>query len=249
MNFALAMHSNQPCEALSGIVHSYLQIQTEKPTPYPVMPDGTQAIFISPQGSMIGGAQLEMRDLQLLQAGEYFGIRFYPGALRYFFELNLAEISGIFADGKFFPCGEFNELHTSIFSCNGFTERANICERWLLNHYRPNRRTQLDRALELIYQSHGNTKISQIADTVGWSSRHLNRQFLQHIGLSTKTFSQIIRIQRVCQQLYSAPKDALKTALELGYYDQPHLIKDFKRRLLSTPSDFFGRFMSDSYNS
>lgn len=246
--FGLTLLSTLSCEVLKGKVHSYLQIRADRPTPYPVIPDGTQAIYISPQGLMIGGAQQEAKDIPLLEPGEYFGIWFYPGALRYFFNLNLSEITGQFVDEKYFQCRYFSKLHTEIYRHANFVERVNVCNSWLLRQYSHKPTTKFDHALQLIYQSFGNEKISQIANKIGWSSRHLNREFLQHIGLSTKSFSQIVRVQSLCKRLYLNPNQPLSTGLELGYFDQAHLIKEFKKHLILTPSDFFSRFMSDLYN-
>lgn len=68
------------------------------PTRYPIIPDGTQAIFISPNGSLLSGSRLQACDLQILDAGEYFGIWFYPGGLRHFVNLNVSEIKDQFVD-------------------------------------------------------------------------------------------------------------------------------------------------------
>lgn len=247
-NFGLSLECSPPCDVLREVVHSYLQVRAEKPTPYPVMPDGTQSIFISPYGSMIGGAQSQACDVQMLETGDYFGIRFYPGALRYFFDLNLSEITDQFVDETYFPCRDFGDLHNSIYRYKNFHERAEVCEKWLLQHYKPQSGTQFDQALFLIYQSFGNARISHLADSVGWSSRHLNRLFRFHTGLNTKTFSKIIRIQHACRQLYIMPSGSLKPVLELGFFDQSHLIRDFRKCLLSNPGVFFDRFMSDFYN-
>ena len=247
--FGLFLEYSPACKILRGFVHSYLQISTEKPTPYPVIPDGSQAIFISPDGLKIGGAQTQARDVQILQAGDYFGIRFYPGVLRHFFDLNLFEITNQFVDHQYFPCRLFGELHNKLYQCQSFQQRAQLCEQWLLRQFKPRPATQFDHALSLIYQSSGNIKINQLADMVGWSSRHLNRLFRLHTGLSTKEFAQTIRIQHVCKQLYLTPGDSVNTALELGFFDQSHLIKDYKKRLLLKPSLFFDRFKSDFYNS
>ncbi len=247
--FGLILKYSLACKTLRGTVHSYLQISTAKPTPYPVIPDGTQAVFIAPHGSKIGGAQSRARDIQILQPGDYFGIRFYPGALRHFFDLNLFEITDQSVDEKYFPCRSFGDLHNNIYQHQDFHERAQVCEQWLLRQYKPRPATQFDHALSLIYQSLGTIKVAQLAAMVGWSSRHLNRLFRLHTGLSTKAFVQIIRFQHACKQLYIAPENSLNAALELGFFDQSHLIKDYKKRLLSSPSLFFDRFKSDFYNS
>lgn len=247
--FELSLQYSPACKILNGIVHSYLQISTDKATPYPVIPDGTQAVYISPQGSIIGGAQSRASDIQILQAGEYFGIHFYPGALRFFFDLNLIEITDQYVDNQYFPCRDFAQLHNNIYQCQGFQQRAQICEQWLLRQYSPGLTTPFDHALSLIYQSSGNIKIENLATRVGWSSRHLNRMFRNHIGLSTKAFAQTIRIQNACKQLCITPDDSLKTALDLGFFDQAHLLNDYKKRLSSSPGIFFERFKSDFYNS
>jgi AraC-like DNA-binding protein len=248
-HFGLRLRSSQPCGILKGKVHSYLQINAQRPSPYPVMPDGTQAIYISNQGSMIAGAHNKTRVIQLLKPGEYFGIWFYPGALRYFFNLNLNDISNQIVDNNYLQCNNFSRLHAEIYRCTDFVERTKICESWLLRRYSYQPATKFDQALQLIFQSSGSEKISQIAKTIGWSSRHLNRQFLQHTGLGTKSFSKIIRLQSVCKQLYQQPNMSLTIALETGYFDQPHLIKEFRQHLISTPRSFFSHFMSDLYNS
>ncbi len=248
-HFGLSLQQTNSCETLQGVVHSYLQIRTDRATAYPVIPDASQAIFISDTGSIIGGAQLQARDLYLPQAGEYFGIRFYPAALRHFFDLNVAEITNQYVNNQFFPCQCFAELHNILYQNSSFLQRSDLCEQWLLKNFRPQPMSAFDHALSLIYQSHGGIKVSQLATVVGWSSRHLNRLFRFNTGLSTKLFIQIIRLQQVCKQLYTESSDSLNTAFQFGFFDQSHLLRDYKKRMLTSPNLFQKRFMSDFYNS
>jgi len=247
-NFGLSLQISEPCFALKGLIHSYIQINADKPTPYPIIPDGTQSIFISPQGSFVGGAQVQTRDIQILKAGEYFGIRFYSGALRHFFNLDLSEITDQFVGNEYLPCRDFPDLYQSIYQESSYRKRAKICENWLLHNYQPQPKNRFDQALGLIYQSSGNIRINDLAGNVNWSSRHLNRIFQLYTGLGTKTFTKIIRLQHACRQLYTTPNKSLNSDLELGYFDQSHLIKDFRQHLSSKPTDFSNRFMSDFYN-
>lgn len=246
--FELSLQYARPNQILSGAVHSYLQVNTAKPTPYPVIPDGTQAIFISPDGVKLGGAQSRLHIIPILQAGDYFGIRFYPGALRYFFNLDISEVTNQLVDSRYIPCRKFAELNNKIYSRPSFRERALVCEQWLLGHFKPSAETSFDQALSLIYQSFGDIRIHQLAAAVGWSSRHLNRIFRYHTGLNTKTFAQAIRVQQLCKNLHKKPGDSLNTAHELGFFDQAHMIKDARKHLLSNPGEFINGFMSDFYN-
>jgi len=243
--FNLTLQSISANSSLNGIVHSYLQISTSQPTPYPIIPDGTQALFFSNAGSLICGAQTQARNIQLLQAGDYFGIHFYPGALRYFFKLDLFDITNQLVDYHFIPCTHFKELHNIIYLQQDFHQRAKICEQWLMRHFTARAMDHFDFALSLIYQSTGKIKITQLADKVGWSSRHLNRLFRLHTGLSTKVFTQTIRMQQAFKNLYLSPGNTLNSALELGYFDHSHLIRAYKKYLLTKPSTFFSHFMSD----
>ncbi|MDH5325003.1 MAG: helix-turn-helix domain-containing protein [Gammaproteobacteria bacterium] len=244
----LRMQSREPCESLKGIVHSYLQINVDRQTLYPVMPDGTQAIYISPQGSLIGGTLTEARDIQLLYPGEYFGIWFYPGALRHLFAINLSEISDQFVDSKYFRCNRFNSLHTEIYKHKDFNDRVAVCERWVMGRYIREPTSCFDHALFVIYQSFGGERIDKIAGKVGWSRRHLNRRFLEYTGVGTKAFAKIVRAQTLYRQLYQISVDSTQNLMDLGYYDQSHLIKEFKKYFKLTPGEFINHNMSDFYN-
>lgn len=246
--FGLKVQQRPVCNHLSGIVHSYIQVNTQGPTPYPVMPDGTQAVFISPDGSRIGGALTQVRDVGILQSGEYFGIRFFPGALRNFFQLDLSEITDQFADRGFLPDRHFGELHDQIYQVDDFEQRAQLCEQWLLKQFKPIGSDRFDHALSLIYQSQGKIRVTELARAVAWSTRHLNRLFSLYTGLNTKTFIQIIRLQQACRKGYDASATMQDISFDLGYFDQSHLIKDFNKRLSLSPGAFFADLMSDFYN-
>lgn len=239
--FSLTLESVPPCSVLRGAVHSYLQVHASQATPYPIIPDGGQSIFISPKGSIIGGAQFRAYDFQILEAGTYFGIRFRPAALNQFFKLDLSDITDQFVDHHYFPCPQFADLHNKIYNNKCFNERARACEDWLLSLFKPLVDVKFNHALSLIYQSYGNLKVNQLVGLIGWSSRHLNRKFRMYTGLSTKAFIQTIRIQQACQELYLEPSSSLAVAHHLGFFDQSHLLKDYRRLLYSPGGIIFNR--------
>ena len=248
-SFSFKMQQCPVSPGLRGIAHSYLQISTPKTSDYPVIPDGTQALYVSEYGTMISGGLTQAIELKLPSAGEYFGIRFYPGALRHLFRVNINEIGSGIIDGKFLPSPFITHLHDVIFQYADFHSRAKVCDKWLLQQKARQSLNVFDQALDCIYRSYGNIKITQdLAAQVGVSSRHLNRLFQQHTGLSTKSFAQTIRFQHACKYLSDDPENSLKVALKTGYFDQAHLLKEFKARLNQSPVPFFNRFTSDLYN-
>jgi methylphosphotriester-DNA--protein-cysteine methyltransferase len=72
--------------------------------------------------------------------------------------------------------------------------------------------------------------------------KYLERQFLKIIGLTPKSYSRIARFQNVMQALkYAAFHPWPSLALDCGYYDQAHFIKEFKAFTGATPSEFVAR--------
>jgi len=247
--FGLQLQQSAPCSALAGVVHSYLQITAQRPTPYPVIPDGMCSVFIGPSGCLLLSGQTQAFDLPLPAAGEYFGIRLHPGALSQLFAVDLSEISGEMTDSSFIPCTEFQQLDQQIMQAGSFTARTRLAESWLQNNLRYTANRHFDSALRSIWNSQGNLTIAaDLASQTGVTSRHLNRLFQLHTGLSTKAFSRLVRFQFACKNLFSQPSKAAEIAAESGFTDQSHLLKDFRYYLSQTPRQLHKRFWSDFYN-
>ena len=62
---------------------------------------------------------------------------------------------------------------------------------------------------------------------VGLSCRQLERRFLRDVGITPKRFCRIQRFQQVFQTIEDGA-DWVRAAVECGYYDQAHLIRDCK---------------------
>jgi AraC-like DNA-binding protein len=94
----------------------------------------------------------------------------------------------------------------------------------------------LDLAVRYILSSHGQASIESICELVGRSRQHLARLFADHVGLSPKMLARVIRAQKAVAQIRggrSAAASAL--ALDLGYYDQSHLVSELKELTGLTP--------------
>jgi len=93
----------------------------------------------------------------------------------------------------------------------------------------------------------GRLEIGALADEVGCSRKHLIALFRNQIGLPPKTVARIARFSRAVHQL-GGPLGArwAEVAHESGYYDQAHLIRDFRQFTGTTPTDFLRRRHGDS---
>jgi AraC-like DNA-binding protein len=93
-------------------------------------------------------------------------------------------------------------------------------------------------AAERLTASRGAVSVEQVASAAGMSRRHLERCFLDTVGLSPKRLARIARFQAALQALQSAPsvRAGAATAAQFGYADQSHFIRDFRELAGCTPS-------------
>lgn len=84
------------------------------------------------------------------------------------------------------------------------------------------------------------TRVETVADELGVSTRHLRRAFLESVGITPKDFSRGVRLQRAISAS-ARSKDWGVIARDAGYYDQAHLIGDFRDLTGLTPSAFVAR--------
>jgi AraC-like DNA-binding protein len=78
--------------------------------------------------------------------------------------------------------------------------------------------------------------VAGAASLLGVSPRQLERRFKARVGMSPKYFARIRRFQRVFHALERAGGGWVDAAAACGYYDQAHLIRDFRTFAGEPPS-------------
>ncbi|WP_425558729.1 helix-turn-helix domain-containing protein [Catenulispora subtropica] len=99
---------------------------------------------------------------------------------------------------------------------------------------------EVERAWRRLVTSGGAVPVPELADEVGWSTRHLAARFRQEIGLTPKAAARVVRFDRARRALaarvraarpHVAPSRGLglaDLAAEHGYFDQAHLDREFR---------------------
>lgn len=93
-------------------------------------------------------------------------------------------------------------------------------------------------AVRTIRTSHGAAEIDALARSLGVSVRTLQRRFAAATGISPKVLARIVRFQRVFAAWRDDPVSLSRVALESGYYDQSHLVRDFRDFAGAPPAGF-----------
>jgi len=97
----------------------------------------------------------------------------------------------------------------------------------------------LSKAGNALRETNGTMPVSRIATEAHSTVRTLERKFKQSSGHTVKDVSGLIRFEQVRNQLWTDPDANLAAlAIELGYSDQAHLSKEFKRYSGTTPAAF-----------
>ena len=94
--------------------------------------------------------------------------------------------------------------------------------------------------------SGGQVGIGGLSSEIGCSPKHLIAQFRDHVGVPPKTLARILRFRKALNLLEAnAQIRWVDVALRSGYYDQAHLIRDFRGFTGCTPTEYLGRMLPD----
>jgi transcriptional regulator GlxA family with amidase domain len=90
-----------------------------------------------------------------------------------------------------------------------------------------------------VVRSAGRASVSAIAARAGVTTRHLQRRFAERVGTSPKMLARILRFQNTLRLRSSGSHertDWVRVAVECGYADQSHLIRDYAEFSGETPA-------------
>jgi len=70
--------------------------------------------------------------------------------------------------------------------------------------------------------------VTELARQAGVGRKHLATTFRAELGMAPKRFARLIRFDRLLRALRSGGRDWTCAALEHGYYDQAHFVREFR---------------------
>ena len=90
-----------------------------------------------------------------------------------------------------------------------------------------------------LLETGGRVAVGALAEELGWSRKRIVARFREEVGLPPKTVARLIRFERARGLAESSDRpDWAGIAFESGYYDQSHLINDFRSITGRTPGTF-----------
>ena len=134
---------------------------------------------------------------------------------------------------------QINELRDRLGEKTTGDAGFDLLEEWLRAQQRTPPTRAVGYALRAIENGADSVRIGRMAAEIGISHKHLLREFHRCVGLTPKTFSRLCSFQRVIQSVGHRPEvEWADTARKCGYYDQAHLIREFRAFSGFTPASY-----------
>lgn len=210
-----------------------------------IIPNGCVDLMFNKNASQyvyIWGASRKAFKEKILSSPDIFGIRFLPSQINRFFKLPFEDIHKNPIRFNRLMKREFLELEEKLFSVATFPERIKVMEDYLKKQLLQNKfniNYNLLNAIYRVLKSKGNLRMEDISNEISLSCRYTRKLFKEQLGITPKEFAKIIRFQNAYKTLLEASNCKLiDLALENGYFDQAHFIKEFKNYAGVTPTKY-----------
>jgi AraC-like DNA-binding protein len=234
-----------PSAALAGLIEHYwyvswdlrgLPAQQQETLPHP------NVQFVVERGSTGIYGVHTARFIRLLEGqGRAFGIKFKAGGFFPFYGASVSDLmdrslepSRIFGD-------DASRFESDVFACESIDAMSTAAERLLLACRPPDDPdvARVSAMVASIATDRSLTSVEELAQRTGLTKRTLQRLFNQYVGIGPKWVINRYRLHEAVAQLQAGtPIVWTELALKLGYFDQAHFIRDFRKLVGRSPAEY-----------
>ena len=244
-----------PCPRLAPFVKCFWTLEgaaDNSSSPEPIYPDGCMEIVLNladpfqrihvdgrierQPGMFLVGQMDQFTRVQPGGPVRAFGVRFRPGGARPFLWFPQQEAAREIVSLESIEGRLKRQFEQAALDSGSNLERIARMETLLLSRLRPRPEPGIEAALHSI---HSQLPMRAAIAESGWSERQFRRRFAEVVGIGPKVYSRIIRFQRALRAIERV--GFLPAALECGYYDQAHFIKEFKSFAGEAPAAYTSR--------
>jgi AraC-like DNA-binding protein len=243
---------HQPSDALKPFIDCYWTRVGREGAETRVIPDGAVDIILDlaapslSSAAFVVGTMTAPLVVSTSRPCEYVAVRFHPGGAQPLLGNSMRELSdhrvALASIWSSQVASEWTERLKEVESGPG---RVRLLERLLIGRIpgSPPPDPRVREAVRRIKLSGGSFPVKRMSSTLGLTRQHLTRLFDFHVGVGVKIFSRITRLRHVLRALERASPercrvDWARLAVDAGYFDQAHLVRDFKALTGLTPERF-----------
>lgn len=209
---------------------------------------------IPPASAFLCGQKNTYFDLVPGGRVKILAVVFYPHTAAAFFHLPMNELFNQSLPLEIIA-GEKGRIVTEkISETSDVVNGIKVIEDFLCQQLETKRQYEFKRLMNSIRQinnSKGLAGVGALAAIACLSRKQYERTFSAFVGMSPKQFMRVVRFQHTIFSQHHRPSDSLTSlAYDCGYYDQSHLINEFKQLTGLTPGQYFSdcKFSSDYFD-
>ena len=225
------------------------------PAPKPQPPTPNQFLFFYPRDevrnfhygqarelqsprSILVGPQVSRVDLSFAADHLVVCVAFRPGGLHRLLGVPVKELFDFSVESRAVLGPALDDVADRLAELTDYDQMVTTVEGYLLRAARralPPARP-LDALLPLLLGTWAAQPIEQLAHEVCLSPRQFERCFIERVGMGPKLHARIVRFDQAFRLKERQPDlDWLAVAVQCGYYDYRHLVRDFKAFADVTP--------------
>ncbi len=197
-------------------------------------------------GAILSGAYSRFFVIDPLQHASILGVHFKPGGAFPFLGVPAGELADKHIDIETLWGRSARELRERLCDATKPAERFSLMENALLSRLRqlPEHHGAVPVALDAFELGDAEARVRNVARRVGLSQRRFIQVFAAEVGMTPKLYGRVRRFQRARALARQAP-DWARVAVDCGYFDQSHLIRDFLAFSGLTPAEYIRRQSGD----
>jgi AraC-like DNA-binding protein len=232
-----------PSDVLADLVAVFWRVSWDLPagTSHESLVLSYPAVNLSfePHGVWVTGPVSGTYRRPLTGAATVTAVRFRPASFRALVDRPVSELRDrVVPAAQLLPVPA--DLAGRVAATARFAEAREVLEPWMASLPRSPvaDRAGLDATVTLIESDRSVTRVDHLAERTGYGVRRLQRAFADTVGLPVKQVIRAARLREVAERALEGRVDWAAVAVELGYSDQAHLVRDFTAAVGTPPARY-----------
>ncbi|MFW5830606.1 MAG: AraC family transcriptional regulator [Prolixibacteraceae bacterium] len=196
------------------------------------------------ENTLISGQQKCACDLHINKNLSLFSITFQPLGAKAFFNIPMSEFCDRNIPLRFINRKFADKLESQLFEAKSFQKKIALAEKLLEELFVKKQKeyniARISDSIGFINAHSGKTDVEELAGRACLGRKQYERIFSECIGISPKRFLKIVRFQHsIFLKQQNSEINFTHLACDSGYFDQSHMISDFRQLSGMTPTQFF----------
>ena len=240
-------------EPLRAVVQHFWSVRWDlrgaKPFVPETLPHPNVHLVFEAEGARVAGVHTGRFTTKLEDRGWVFGVKFRPGAFRPYLGRSVASLRDRSVPIDEIFGTEGSALARQVSDLRGDAEKAAAVERFLKERMTPSDPNveRVSNIVDEIAENRDIISVDQVVERWRLGKRTLQQLFSSYVGVGPKWVINRYRLHEAVERLQEGSHISFtELAAELGYFDQAHLIRDFRKLVGCPPAAYTRRNRADS---